>query len=184
MADVARYFTNFLADESCGKCIPCRAGLEQMVTILDRICRGEGEAGDIELLEELSEVVQDVSLCALGQTAPNPVLSTIRHFRDEYEAHIKQKRCPAGVCKALISYYIDPNKCTACGICLRECPVEAISGGKNLVHIIDQEKCTKCNTCFEVCPTRFSAVVKISGEPVPAASPLGAEVVRKKGKRE
>ena len=184
MADVARYFTNFLADESCGKCIPCRAGLDQMVTILDRICLGEGETGDIELLEEISEVVQDVSLCALGQTAPNPVLSTIRHFRDEYEAHIEQKRCPAGVCKALISYYIDPNKCSACRICLRECPVEAISGGKNLVHIIDQDKCTKCNTCFDVCPTRFSAVVKISGEPVPAAPPLGTEVVRKKGKRE
>ena len=184
MVDVAKYFLHFLADESCGKCIPCRAGLEQMVTILDRICGGNGEKGDIELLEEICEVVRDVSLCALGQTAPNPVLSTIRYFRDEYEAHIEEKRCPAGVCKALISYFIDPSKCTACGICLRNCPVEAISGGKNLVHIIDQEKCTKCNTCFDVCPTRFSAVVKISGEPVPVAPPLGTEVVRKKGKQE
>ncbi len=184
MVDVARYFLHFLADESCGKCVPCRTGLEQMVNILDRICEGEGETGDIELLEEISEVVRDVSLCALGQTAPNPVLSTTKYFRDEYEAHIEGKRCPAGVCKALISYYIDPDKCTACGICLRDCPVEAISGGKNLVHIIDQDKCTKCNTCFEVCPTRFSAVVKISGEPVPAAAPLGTEVARKKGKQE
>ncbi len=184
MVDVAKYFLHFLADESCGKCVPCRTGLEQMVNILDRICEGEGETGDIELLEEISEVVRDVSLCALGQTAPNPVLSTTKYFRDEYEAHIEGKRCPAGVCKALISYYIDPDKCTACGICLRDCPVEAISGGKNLVHIIDQDKCTKCSTCFEVCPTRFSAVVKISGEPVPVAPPLGTEVARKKGKQE
>ena len=184
MVDVARYFLHFLADESCGKCVPCRTGLEQMVNILDRICEGEGETGDIELLEEISEVVRDVSLCALGQTAPNPVLSTTKYFRDEYEAHTEGKRCPAGVCKALISYYIDPDKCTACGICLRDCPVEAISGGKNLVHIIDQDKCTKCSTCFEVCPTRFSAVVKISGEPVPVAPPLGTEVARKKGKQE
>ena len=184
MVDVARYFLHFLADESCGKCVPCRAGLEQMVSILDRICEGEGETGDIELLEEISEVVREASLCALGQTAPNPVLSTTKYFRDEYEAHIEGKRCPAGVCKALISYYIDPDKCTACGICLRDCPVEAISGGKNLVHIIDQDKCTKCSTCFEVCPTRFSAVVKISGEPVPVAPPLGTKVARKKGKQE
>ena len=184
MVDVARYFLHFLADESCGKCVPCRVGLEQMVNILDRICEGEGETGDIELLEEISEVVREASLCALGQTAPNPVLSTTKYFRDEYEAHIEGKRCPAGVCKALISYYIDPDKCTACGICLRDCPVEAISGGKNLVHIIDQDKCTKCSTCFEVCPTRFSAVVKISGEPVPVAPPLGTEVARKKGKQE
>ena len=184
MVDVARYFLHFLADESCGKCVPCRTGLEQMVNILDRICEGEGETGDIELLEEISEVVREASLCALGQTAPNPVLSTTKYFRDEYEAHIEGKRCPAGVCKALISYYIDPDKCTACGICLRDCPVEAISGGKNLVHIIDQDKCTKCSTCFEVCPTRFSAVVKISGEPVPVAPPLGTKVARKKGKQE
>jgi NADH-quinone oxidoreductase subunit F len=184
MVDVAKYFLHFLADESCGKCIPCRVGLEQMVTILDRICGGEGETGDIELLEEICEVVRDASLCALGQTAPNPVLSTIKYFRDEYEAHIEEKRCPAGICKALISYFIDPGKCTACGICLRNCPVEAIGGGKNLIHIIDQDKCTKCNTCFEVCPTRFSAVVKISGEPVPVAPPPGTEVARKKGKQE
>ncbi|MDY6892953.1 MAG: NADH-quinone oxidoreductase subunit NuoF [Chloroflexota bacterium] len=183
MVDVARYFIDFLADESCGKCVPCRAGLEQMLSILDRICNGEGKAEDIEVLEELSDVLQDSALCALGQTAPNPVMSTIQYFRDEYEAHIEQKRCPAGVCKALISYYIDPEKCQACKICLGECPVQAISGDKNIIHIIDQELCTKCNTCFEVCPTRFSAVVKISGEPVPPAPPYGTEVVRKKGKQ-
>ena len=184
MVDVARYFLNFLADESCGKCIPCRLGIEQMVEVLNRICHGKGQKGDIELLEELCEVARDASLCALGQTAPNPVLSTIKYFRDEYEAHINKQRCPAGVCKALISYYIDPQKCSACGICLRKCPVEAISGGKNLVHIIDQSKCTKCRTCFEVCPPRFSAVVRISGEPMPAAVPPGTEVVRKKGTQE
>jgi len=184
MVDIARYFTNFLADESCGKCIPCRAGIEQMLEVLERICAGKGEKGDIDLLEEISDVVRDASLCALGQTAPNPVMSTIRYFRDEYVAHIEQKRCPAGVCKALVSYFIDPVKCSACGICLRNCPADAISGGKNLVHIIDQQKCIKCNTCFEICPTRFSAVLRISGEPVPAAPPLGTEVARKKGKQE
>ncbi|GAF93524.1 unnamed protein product, partial [marine sediment metagenome] len=127
MVDVARYFLNFLAEESCGKCIPCREGIRQMLNILNRICDGQGRTGDIELLEELSEVVRDASLCALGTTAPNPVLSTIRYFRDEYEAHIKERRCPAGVCKALISYYIQPERCQACQICLRECPVEAIT---------------------------------------------------------
>jgi NAD-dependent dihydropyrimidine dehydrogenase PreA subunit len=184
MVDVARYFLTFLADESCGKCVPCRVGTEQMLKILERICAGEGQTGDIELLEEMSGVVRDASLCALGQTAPNPVMSTIKYFRDEYEAHIEKKTCPAKVCKALVSYYIDPEKCTACGICLRNCPVEAISGGKGLVHAIDQEKCIKCNTCFEMCPPRFAAVAKISGEPVPPAPPPGTEVARKKGKRQ
>jgi len=184
MVDVARYFLNFLADESCGKCIPCRAGIEQMVQILNRICAGEGKPGDIELLEEICEVAQDASLCALGQTAPNPVQSTIRYFRDEYKAHIDEKRCPAGVCKALITYYIQPDKCQACQICLRNCPVEAIRGEKNVIHIIDQTKCTKCGTCYEVCPARFSAVVKISGQPVPPPPPYPTEVIRKKGKQE
>jgi NADH-quinone oxidoreductase subunit F len=184
MVDVARYFLNFLSDESCGKCVPCRAGIEQMVEILNRICAGKGRPGDIELLEEICEVTRDASLCALGQTAPNPVLSTVQYFRDEYKAHIEQKRCPAGVCKALVSFYIQPDKCQACQICLKNCPVQAISGAKNIVHIIDQAKCTKCSTCFEVCPQRFSAVVKISGEPVPAAPPADTEVIRKKGKQE
>jgi NADH-quinone oxidoreductase subunit F len=184
MVDVARYFLNFLSDESCGKCVPCRAGIDQMVQILNRICEGKGQPGDIELLEEICETTRDASLCALGQTAPNPVLSTVQYFRDEYKAHIDQKRCPAGVCKALVSFYIDPEKCQACQICLRNCPVQAISGGKNIIHVIDQAKCTKCGTCFEVCPQRFSAVVKVSGEPVPASPPSGTEVARKKGKQE
>ncbi len=180
MVDVARYFLTFLTEESCGKCIPCREGIKQMLYILNRICDGEGQEGDIELLEELSEVVQDASLCALGTTAPNPVLSTIRYFKDEYEAHIRERRCPAGVCKALVSYYINPEQCQACEICLRECPVGAIMGGKNIVHVIDQDKCTKCGTCLDVCPPRFAAVEKLSGQPVPAAPPQGTKVKRVK----
>ncbi len=169
MVDVARYFLNFLTEESCGKCVPCREGIHHMLKILNRICAGEGGKGDIELLEEIAEVVRVSALCALGQTAPNPILSTIRYFRDEYEAHIREKRCPAGVCKALISYYIEPEKCKACMICLRDCPVGAITGGKKVAHVIDQDKCTKCGTCFEVCPPRFNAVTKLSGvkSPVP-----------------
>jgi len=180
MVDTARYFLNFLADESCGKCIPCREGIKQMLDILTDITEGRGEKGDIELLEEVAAMVKDFSLCALGTTAPNPVLSTLKYFRDEYVAHIEQKRCPAYVCKELVSYYIDPKKCQACMICLRQCPVGAISGGKNQIHVIDQAKCTKCNTCFEVCPPRFSAVRRLSGEPVPP--PVKDRVlVRRKG---
>ena len=182
MVDVARYFLNFLAEESCGKCVPCREGIYQMLEILNRICGGRGRERDIELLEELSEVVRDASLCALGGTAPNPVLSTIKYFRDEYEAHIKEKRCPAGVCKALISYYIESEKCQACMICLRNCPVNAITGGKNLVHVIDQDRCTKCGTCLEVCPPRFGAVAKLSGVKMPEPALQGAKVIRIQGK--
>lgn len=179
MVDVARYFLDFLAFESCGKCVPCREGIRQMLKILNRICDGKGKEGDIELLESLADVLKDASLCALGQTAANPVMSTIKYFRDEYEAHIKGKRCPAGVCKSLVSYYIVPEKCQACGICLRECPVGAIAGEKGIVHVIDQSKCTKCGSCIEVCPAKFDAVVKISGKPVPQA-PVSMEVIRKK----
>ncbi len=164
MVDIAKYFLSFTQAESCGKCAPCRIGTRQMLNILERISKGEGEPGDIEKLEKLAATVKDCSLCALGGTAPNPVLSTIRYFRDEYEAHIKEKRCPALVCKSLISYYILPEKCQGCGICLRNCPVGAISGGKRMVHVIDQDKCTKCGTCLDVCPSRFNAVVKVSGE--------------------
>jgi NADH:ubiquinone oxidoreductase subunit F (NADH-binding)/(2Fe-2S) ferredoxin/NAD-dependent dihydropyrimidine dehydrogenase PreA subunit len=182
MVDVARYFLDFLSDESCGKCVPCREGIRQMLKILTDISRGKGKEGDIERLEELAEVTAEASLCALGGSAPNPVLSTIRYFRDEYEAHIKDKKCPAGVCKELISYYIDPEKCKACMICLRQCPAEAIVGGKDQIHVIDQEKCTKCGTCFEVCPPRFGAVGRLSGEPVPAPVPEEARSIVRESK--
>ncbi len=182
MVDVARYFLNFLTGESCGKCSPCREGIRQMLKILTKISEGKGREGDIELLEELSEATRDASLCALGGSAPNPVLSTIRYFRDEYEAHIKEKRCPAFVCKELISYTIDPDKCQACMICLRKCPAEAIAGDKNQIHVIDQEKCTKCGTCFEVCPSRFGAVRRLSGEPVPPPIPEEARMIVRESK--
>ncbi len=177
MVDIARYFVNFLCEESCGKCAPCREGLRQLLVILNRICSGKGEEQDIELLQEIAETMQDASLCALGTTAANPVLSTIKYFRNEYEAHIREKRCPAGICRDLISYYILPEKCRACLICSRNCPVEAIIGGKDIIHVIDQAKCTKCGTCFEVCPSRFGAVVKLSGEPVPVST-IGTKVTR------
>src|SRR3990172_7595053 len=182
MVDVARYFLDFLTDESCGKCVPCREGMRQMLKILTNITHGKGKEGDIELLEELSETAGDASLCALGRTAPNPFLSTLRYFRDEYEAHIKEKRCPALSCKELIAYHIDPKKCQACMICLKKCPAEAIAGGKNRIHVIDQEKCTKCGTCFEVCPARFGAVKEISGEPVPPPIPEDARTIVRKSK--
>ena len=171
MVDVARYFINFLTDESCGKCVPCREGLRQMHKILTNITEGRGKEGDIELLQDLAETAVEASLCALGKSAPNPFLSTLRYFRDEYEAHIKEKRCPALSCKQLIAYHIDPDKCQACMICLRKCPADAIDGGKKKIHIIDQEKCTNCGTCFEVCPPRFGAVEKISGVALPAPIP-------------
>ncbi len=180
MVDIARYFIDFLTQESCGKCVPCREGLRQMLNILNNICAGKGRKGDIELLEELSEMMSDASLCALGTTAPNPVLSTIKYFRDEYQAHIKQKQCPAKVCQELITYYILPDRCQACLICARDCPTEAIAGGKGLIHVIDQEKCIKCGICFEVCPSRFDAVVKLSGEPVPPPVPGGTKVARRR----
>jgi NADP-reducing hydrogenase subunit HndC len=182
MVDVARYFLDFLTDESCGKCVPCREGMRQMLKILTNITKGKGREGDIELLEELSEVTGDASLCALGRSAPNPFLSTLRYFRDEYEAHIREKRCPACSCKELISYYIDPDKCKACMACLRKCPSKAIAGGKNLIHVIDQETCTKCGTCFEVCPPRFGAAKKISGEPVPTSIPVEARIIVRESK--
>ena len=157
-----------------------------MHKVLTRITEGQGKSGDIELLQELAEVAQEASLCALGKTASNPFLSTYRYFKDEYEAHINDKRCPALSCKALISYWIDPAKCQACLICLRACPDEAIEGGKKRIHVIDQEKCTNCGTCFEVCPSRFDAVKKFSAEPVPPPIPEEQRTVvrKKKAKRE
>jgi len=157
MVDVARYFLNFLREESCGKCSPCREGIARSLEVLDRICDGEGQPGDIALLEELGELLEGFSLCALGRTAANPVLSTIRYFRDEYEAHIHDRRCPAGVCKALITYSIDPEKCTGCTACARQCPQEAISGEKKEAHVIDQDLCIRCGVCLDTC--KFGAVV-------------------------
>jgi len=183
MVDISRYFLDFLTDESCGKCVPCREGMRQMLKILNNITQGKGREGDIELLEELSETAIEASLCALGKSSPNPLLSTLRYFRDEYEAHIKGKKCPALSCKELIAYHIDPNKCQACMICLKKCPAEAIEGGKNRIHVIDEEKCTKCGTCFEVCPSRFGAVKKISGEPVPPPIPEEARTIVRESKQ-
>ncbi len=180
MVDVARYFIAFLTDESCGKCVPCREGLRQMHRILTNITQGKGKKGDIELLEELSETAVEASLCALGKSAPNPFLSTLKYFRDEYEAHINDQRCPALSCKELISFYIDPDKCTGCGTCRKQCPADAIDGDKKIIHIIDQEKCTRCGTCFEVCPPKFSSVMKLSGEPVPDPVAPEERTIRKK----
>jgi len=166
VVDIARYFLSFTQKESCGKCVPCRVGTRQMLGILERITKGEGRPEDMVQLQGLAETVKNGSLCALGGTAPNPVLTTLRYFRSEYEAHIQEKRCPAGVCRELIAYYILPEKCQGCQICLRNCPVEAIVGGKRMIHIVDQSKCVKCGTCLDVCPPRFSAVVKVSGEKI------------------
>ncbi len=156
MVDVARYFVDFLKEESCGQCNPCREGLKQMLDILSRICNGEGREGDIELLEELGVMMQRFSLCGLGTSAANPVLTTILYFRNEYESHIKEKKCTAGVCKALFNYEIDAEACTGCQVCFKKCPQEAISGEKKKAHTIHQEKCIKCGICYDGC--KFNAV--------------------------
>ncbi len=156
MVDVARYFLDFLRNESCGKCTTCREGIAAMHDIVADICNGKGKPEHISLLEDLAEAVKDASLCALGGTAPNPVLSTLRYFSDEYEAHINQKKCPAGVCRALIHYKINPDKCKGCTLCSKHCPKEAIAGKTKEAHIIDEEKCIKCGVCREIC--KFEAV--------------------------
>ena len=182
IVDIARYFLSFTQAESCGKCVPCRLGTKQMLDILEDVSSGRGKMEDLDLLHRLAEDVRAGSLCALGGTAPNPVLTSLRYFRDEYEAHIKERRCPALVCQPLLSYYILPDKCEGCGICLRACPAEAIKGGKRLIHVIDQSKCIKCNVCLEVCPTRFSAVVKVSGVEVPVPEePIPVTTSKEKG---
>jgi NADH:ubiquinone oxidoreductase subunit F (NADH-binding)/ferredoxin len=173
MVDVAQYFLNFLSEESCGKCVPCREGIGRMWEILNDICEGRGKDGDIELLEELAETVKDSSLCQLGATSPNPVLTTLKYFRDEYEAHIKGKKCPSGVCKELIHYTIDEKTCKACGACIKPCPAaaisgeprpagrEAITGKKKTPHKIDQLKCIKCGVCMDTC--KFDSISIIPG---------------------
>lgn len=158
MVDIAKFFLEFTVDESCGKCPPCRIGTKRMLEILEKIIDGRGEEGDIEKLEILAKNIKAASLCGLGQTAPNPVLSTLRYFRDEYEAHVKEKRCPAGVCKSMMYYIIDEELCKSCGICARHCPVDCISGKKGEPYVIDQEKCIKCGLCMEKCP--FKAIFK------------------------
>ena len=159
MVELARYFLDFAVSESCGKCAPCRLGTRQMVQILADITQGRGKPGDIDLLEEIGTAVKQGSLCGLGQTAPNPVLTTIKYFRDEYEAHINEGKCPAGACRSLVRYEIDREACTGCTACARKCPVEAISGDKKQPHEIDQDKCTACGVCFATC--RFDAVKKV-----------------------
>ena len=171
MVDAARYFLDFTQRESCGKCTMCRLGTKQMLDMLEDITTGKGKIEDIDLLIDLSEDIEVGSLCRLGGTAPNPVLTTLRYFRDEYEAHIVEKRCPALICKELIVYYILPDRCErGCEHCVLTCPTEAIKGGKGEIKVIEQSKCSKCGTCLEVCPPEYDAVVKLS--PPPEGKPL------------
>jgi NADP-reducing hydrogenase subunit HndC len=171
MVDVARYFINFLCEESCGQCVPCREGLKQARKILDDIVAGQGKPGDIETLQTLAETMSVSSLCALGQTAANPMLTTLKHFKDEYKAHIEDKTCPALVCKKLLTFVIDPEKCSGCQLCAMSCSEHAIEGAIDKIHVIDQNKCDQCGTCFDVCPPEYAAVQKLSGEPTPQAIP-------------
>ena len=159
MVDFARFFLSFLEDESCGKCTPCREGITQMRRLLEDISAGNASMETLEVLKELAEVVRDASLCQLGVTAPNPVLTTMEYFRDEYEAHIKDGKCPAGVCKALVTYKVDAEKCTGCGLCVKVCPTNAISGQKKQPHSIEESKCTKCGLCYDTC--KFDAVIHV-----------------------
>ena len=159
MVDLAKFFLEFVQEESCGKCSPCRIGTKRMLEIMERITEGHGKAGDIELLEELSQGIKNSALCGLGQTAPNPVLSTLQYFRDEYEAHVYDKKCPAGSCQALLTYYIDAKACNGCGLCRKICPASAVTGEKKKPHIIDMEACIKCGTCKQKC--KFNAIITI-----------------------
>ena len=163
MVDIARYFLDFTQQESCGQCTLCKLGTKQMLNLLEEITEGKGQPGDIDLLLEIGEAVNSGSLCGLGQSAANPVLTTIKYFREEYEAHINEKRCPALACKALISYRIDAEKCKGCMICAKACPVDAITGEKKEVHVLDQSKCIRCGMCLEKCPKKFRAVECVPG---------------------
>ncbi|MAT40223.1 MAG: hypothetical protein CL946_11535 [Ectothiorhodospiraceae bacterium] len=158
MVEMAKFFLEFTQDESCGKCTFCRIGTKRMLEILERITDGEGREGDIETLEDLAYKIKENSICGLGQSAPNPVLTTIKYFREEYEAHINDKKCPAHSCPALLTYTIDENTCEGCMICARNCPTDAIKGEKKMVHYIEDGLCIKCGKCFDVC--NFDAVIK------------------------
>ena len=162
MVDVARYFLEFIQNESCGKCVPCRLGTKQMLDILTDITQGKGKSGDIDLLLELAEGIKDGSLCGLGQTSPNPVLTTIKFFKEEYDTHINEKKCPALLCKELIDYQVIAEKCEGCMLCLKSCPVGAVSGIKKELHSIDKEKCIKCGTCIELCSGKYNAIERVS----------------------
>jgi NADH-quinone oxidoreductase subunit F len=157
MVDIAKFYLEFTVDESCGKCTPCRVGNKRLLEMLTKITEGKGTEEDLQKLDELSHIIKDASLCGLGQTAPNPVLSTMKYFKNEYDAHVKEKKCPAGVCQALLSYEIT-DKCIGCTKCARNCPVQCISGKVKTKHTIDQSKCIKCGTCQTACPV--SAIIK------------------------
>jgi NADH:ubiquinone oxidoreductase subunit F (NADH-binding) len=184
MVDVAKFFIQFTNDESCGKCSTCRDGSDALLEVLTNIQNGDGKEGDLEFLEEVSYAIKDASMCGLT-TLPNPVLSTLNYFRDEYEAHITEKRCPALVCKNLIKYFIIPENCIGCKKCLKDCPTDAIKGELKYVHIIDQSKCNKCGTCLDVCPKKVSAVIKVTGKEMENITGIEEPypVIRKKRKR-
>jgi NADH-quinone oxidoreductase subunit F len=156
MVEIARFFLEFTQNESCGKCTFCRVGTRRMLEILTRITMGEGRPGDVEKIEKLGRQIRETSLCGLGQSAPNPALTTIKYYRDEYEAHINEKRCPAGACTALVDFFIEAEKCTGCTLCAKKCPVEAIAGQKSQAHAIDTEKCVRCGRCITSC--KFDAI--------------------------